>query len=166
MRKIGLLQTVLIVVLLFGCSHSDTGVVRQPIYSRPLNGEAKTLQSWQGDYPVAQLNLLPEIQRERAVGFITDAKTFRAVWKALKPGEAVPEIDFTTNMALFARNIQFYNRISIAKVSVKDGVAEVLAMETLSAMPIEDRVAMSLVVVARDGINGLRAGNGIIKISD
>jgi len=57
-------------------------------------------------------------------------------------------------------------RISIAKVSVKDGVAEVLAMETMSVMPIEDRVAMSLVVVARDGINGLRVDNGIIKISD
>ena len=51
-------------------------------------------------------------------------------------------------------------------MSVKDGVAEVLAMETLSAMPIEDRVTMSLVVVVRDGINGLRVGNGIIKISD
>jgi hypothetical protein len=33
-------------------------------------------------------------------------------------------------------------------------------------MPIDDRVAMSLVVVARDGINGLRVDNGIIKISD
>jgi hypothetical protein len=87
-------------------------------------------------------------------------------WKAFKPGEAVPEIDFTTNRVLFARNIQFYNRISIGKVSVKDGVAEVLAMETLSAMPIEDRIAMSLVVVAGDGINGLRFGYGIIKISD
>ena len=51
-------------------------------------------------------------------------------------------------------------------MSVKDGVAEVLAMETMSVIPIEDRVAMSLVVVARDGINGLRVGNEIIKISD
>ncbi|MGD9071083.1 MAG: hypothetical protein PVI69_04900 [Desulfobacterales bacterium] len=51
-------------------------------------------------------------------------------------------------------------------MSVKDGVAEVLAMETLSTMPIEDRVTISLVVVARDGINDLRDGNGIIKISD
>jgi hypothetical protein len=166
MKKINLLPTVLIVVLLFGCSHSVTGVVQQPSHSRSLNGEAKTLHSWQGDYPVAQLNLLPEMQREQAVGYITDAKTFRAVWKAFKPGAAVPEIDFTTNMVLFARNIQFYNRISIGKVSVKDGVADVLAMETLSAMPIEDRLAMSLVVVARDGINGLRIGDGIIKISN
>jgi hypothetical protein len=35
---------------------------------------------------------------------------------------------------------------------------------TLSAMPIENRVAMSPVEVARDGINGLKVGNGIIKI--
>ena len=166
MKKFNLLPTVLTLVLLFGCSQSDTGVVKQPSYFKPFNGEAKTLQSWQGDYPVAQLNLLPEMQREQAVGFIADAKTFRAVWKAFKPGEAVPEIDFTTNMVLFARNIQFYNRISIGKVSVKDGVAEVLAMETMSAIPIEDRVAMSLVVVASEGINGLKVGNGIINIFD
>ena len=163
MKKFNLLPTVLTLVLLFGCSQSDTGVVKQPSYFKPFNGEAKTLQSWQGDYQVAQLNLLPEMQREQAVGFIADAKTFRAVWKAFKPGEAVPEIDFTTNMVLFARNIQFYNRISIGKVSVKDGVAEVLAM---SAIPIEDRVAMSLVVVDSEGINGLKVGKGIINISD
>ena len=166
MKKINRLPTVLTLVLLFGCSHADTGVVKQPSYFKPINGEAKTLQSWQGDYPVAQINLLSEMQREQAIGFITDAKTFRAVWKAFKPGEAVPEIDFTTYMVLFARNTQFYNRISIGKVSVKDGVAEVLAMETMSAVPIEDRVAMSLVVVASEGINGLRVGNGIINISD
>ena len=51
-----------------------------------------------------------------------------------------PEIDFTVNLVLFARNTQFYNRINIGKVNVSNGVAEVLAMETMSAMPIEDKV--------------------------
>ena len=58
------------------------------------------------------------------------------------------------------------NHILIGKVSVKDGVAEVLAMETLLATPIEDRFAMSLAVGARDGINGFRVGKGIINISN
>ena len=110
---------------------------------------------------MAQLDLLPDKQREQAVGFIDDAKTFEKVWKAFKPGEAVPEIDFKTNFVLFVRNTQFYNRISIGKVKVTNGVAEVLAMETMSAMPIEDKVAMSLVVVARMGIKGLKTGDGI-----
>ena len=132
---------------------------------QPLNGEAKILQSWQGDYPVAQLNLLPEKQRENAVGFIGDTETFKAVWNAFKPGEAVPVIDFKTNLVLFARNTQFYNRIRIGKVNVTNGVAEVLAMETMSAMPIEDKVAMSMVVVARQGITGVQSGDEIIQIN-
>ena len=46
-----------------------------------------------------------------------------------------------------------------------NGVAEVLAMETMSAMPIEDKVAMSLVVIARQGITGIQSGDKIIQIN-
>ncbi|MEA3441145.1 MAG: hypothetical protein U9R58_12780 [Chloroflexota bacterium] len=130
-----------------------------------LDGEAEILQSWQGDYPVAQLILLPEKQYKQAVGFIGNAKTFAGVWKAFKPGEAVPEIDFTTKLVLFARNTQFYNRISIGKVNVIKGVAELLAMETMSAMPIQDKVAMSLVVVVSEGITAIQAGDKNIQIN-
>jgi len=134
-------------------------------HSQPLNGEAKILQSWQGDYPADQFQLLPGNQQEQAIGFIGDAKTFAGVWKAFKPGDAVPEIDFKTNLVLFARNTQFYNRISIGKVNAANGVAELLAMETMSAMPIEDKVAMSIVVVARKGITAIQAGDKIIAIN-
>jgi len=134
-------------------------------HSQPLDGEAKILQSWQGDYSVDKLNLLPEKQREQAVGFIDNAEIFEGVWKAFKPGEDVPKIDFKANLVLFARNTQFYNRIIIGKVNVTNGVAEVLAMETMSAMPIEDKVAMSLVVVARHGITAIHAGDKIILIN-
>jgi len=134
-------------------------------HSQPFDGEAKILQSWQGDYSVDKLNLLPEKQREQAVGFIDNAEIFEGVWKAFKPGEDVPKIDFKANLVLFARNTQFYNRIIIGKVNVTNGVAEVLAMETMSAMPIEDKVAMSLVVVARHGITAIHAGDKIILIN-
>jgi hypothetical protein len=133
--------------------------------TKTLTGEAEILQSWQGDYPTAQLKLLPENQREQAVGFIDDTKVFAGVWNAFKPGEAVPEIDFTANLVLFARNSQFFNRISIGKVNITNGVAEVLAMETMSAMPIEDRVAMSLVVVSRKGITAIKTGDKIIPVN-
>ena len=135
-------------------------------HSERANGEAKILQSWHGDYPVAQLRVLPEGQREQPVGFINDAKTFENFWKAFKPGEAVAEIDFRVNLVLFVRNTQFYNRIRIGKVNVTNGVAEVLAMETLSAMPIEDKVAMSLVVVARKGIPGIQSGDKVMPVKD
>ena len=130
--------------------------------SRPE--EATILQSWQGEYPVARLDLLPEQQRQQAVGFIGDAETFEAVWQAFKPGEDGPEIDFETTLVLFARNTQFYNRISIVKVELRDGVAEVLAMETMSAMPIEDDVATSLAVVARRGITAIRIGSQNVPV--
>ena len=134
-------------------------------HMQSLNGEAKILQSWQGDYPTAQLNLLPDNQRENAVGFIGNIETFKAVWNALKPEEAVPDIDFNTNVVLFVKNTQFYNRIRIGKVNVTNGVADVLAMETIPAMPIEDKVAMSLVVIARQGITGIKSGDKIIQIN-
>jgi len=129
-----------------------------------LDGEAEILRSWQGNFPVNQLQVLPEKQRQQAVGFIDDAKTFEGVWKAFKPGVDVPEIDFTANLVFFARNTQFYNRIRIGKVNVKNSVAELLAMETMSAMPIEDKVAMSLVVVPRKGIKAIQTVDKNIPI--
>jgi len=135
-------------------------------HSQPLDSEAEISQSWQGDYPVARIDLLPEKQRKQGVGFIDDAKTFENVWNALKPGKTVPKMDFKTNFVLFARNTQFYNRISIGKVNVKKGVAEVLAMETMSAMPIEEKVAMSMVLIARKGISAIQTGDKIVSIDD
>ena len=159
-----ILLVLVYVAITAGCAsvEQQAGPLAHPLL--PLNGESKILQSWQGDYPVTNLRLLPEKQREQAVGFIDDAKTFEDVWKAFKPGEAVPDIDFKSNLILFTRNTQFYNRISIGKVNVKNGVAEVLAMETMSAMPIEDKVAMSLVVVPRQGIAAIQTGDDNIPI--
>ncbi len=152
-------------MLLVGCSHSNTGTMEKASHAQAVKNEAKILRSWQGDYPVDKLSQLPENQREYGIGYIDNAKTFNRVWKALKPGEELPEIDFKANLAIFVRNTQFYNRISIGQVKVKNGVAEILAMETMSAMPIEDKVAMSLVVVARKGIIAVQSGDEIIPVN-
>lgn len=127
--------------------------------------EAEILQAWQGDFPVAQLDVLPVNQRERSVGFIDNAKAFATIWKRFKSSENVPEINFAENLVLFARNTHFYNRISIGRVNIVDGIAEVLAMETMSAMTIEDMVGMSLVVIPRKGIVGVRTGGEIMQLS-
>ena len=164
MKRISLLFTVLTLATLFGCNCSDTGATEKADQTQAIKSEAEILQSWHGDYPVAQLGQLPEKQLENSVGYIDDAKTFEGVWKAFKPGEDVPEIDFKANLALYTRNTQFYNRISIGKVDVTDGVAEVLAMETMSAMPIEGTVAMSLAVISRQGITAVQTGDKNIPI--
>jgi hypothetical protein len=130
----------------------------------PLTGQAEILQSWHGDFPVPQLNLLPDGQQEQGIGFIGDASTFEGVWKVFMPDEGVPEIDFKGHLVFFARNTQFYNRIRIGQINVREGVAEVLAMETMSAMPIEKKVAMSMAVVARQGIKALQTADETIPL--
>ena len=114
--------------------------------------------SWQGDYPVDALRKLPAGQRDAATGFITDAATFASVWRAFQPDETVPHVDFEQDLVVFARNVNFYNRTRIAQVQIKDGVLEILAMETMSAHPIEDEVAMSLAVIPRKGAEAVRVG--------
>jgi hypothetical protein len=164
MKRIILLLMVLTLATLFACNCSDTVATEKGDQTQAIKSEAEILQSWHGYYPVAQLNMLPEGQRENSVGYIDDAKTFKGVWNAFKPGVDMPKIDFKANLVLFTRNTQFYNRTRIGKVNVTNGVAEVLAMETMSAMPIEEKVAMSIVVVARKGITALQARDKNIPI--
>lgn len=135
-----------------------------PGEARAAGGDAEILQSWQGDFPTARIDQLPEGQRDSPVGYLNDAGSFGAAWRAMHPGQEVPAVDFQANLVLFARNTQFYNRLNIGKVTVSGGVAELLAMETMSALPVEDKAAISLVVVPRRGIEGLRLGERVIRL--
>ena len=164
MCTIRLMTAALLLALFMSCGHAEKPSPEAMPPGPPLTGDAAVLQSWPGDFPVAQIDRLPAGQRGQSIGYIGDRDVFKGVWTAFKPGETVPDIDFVNQLVLFARNTQFYNRISIGKVMVKAGVAEVLAMETMSAMPIEDTVAMSLVVVARAGITGLQTGATVTPI--
>ncbi len=129
-----------------------------------LSKEVSILQTWSGDYPVAQLERLPVGQSQSSVGFVGDEATFAAVWEAFKPGENVPEVDFSKNIVVFTRNVDFYNRTNIFRVTLKNGVAEVLAMETMSALPIEDWAAMALAVIPRTGVKFIRVGEGQVVV--
>jgi hypothetical protein len=124
------------------------------------------LRKWNGDYPVARLDLLPEHQRRTRVGYLGDAEAFAEVWKAFKPGEGVPEVDFGVKLVVFSRNVDYYNRTAIFKVGLKNGVAEILAMETLSAIPIGDNVAMAMAEVPRAGIRFLQSGQQRVPVSE
>jgi acid phosphatase (class A) len=130
----------------------------------PVRFEAEVRQAWQGDYPVAALGLLPDGQRDQPVGFIDNPVTFEDVWHAWKPSDPVPDVDFTTRLVLYARNTQFYNRLSIGRVTVTGGIAEVIALETLSAIPVEDKVALSMAVVDRAGIFAVQSGQVVMPI--
>ena len=122
------------------------------------NGPQELLPSakWSGDYPVAALGLLPDGQQQNRVGYIGDAATFAKVWQGFMPEEALPAVDFKNDLVVFSRNVVYYNRTNIFKVVLTSGVAEILAMETMTAIPVEDRAAMAMAVVPRAGIMAIR----------
>jgi hypothetical protein len=121
-------------------------------------------QSWSGDYPVTELGRLPAGQRDSGVGYLGSAAAFEPVWAVFKPGEAIPAVDFGKHVVVFHRNVAFYNRTRIFKVTLRDGVADVLAMETLSAIPIEDKVAMAMAVIPRADVKSLRSGTASVPL--
>ncbi len=154
------------VLVIIACAHPNRETVTPIHQTQAITGAAEILQFWHGDYPVDGLEMLPEEASQPGTGYIADPKVFEMVWTAFKPDEPVPVIDFESNLVIFVRNIQYFNRISIGKIKLKEGVAEVLAMETRSAMPIEDRVAISMVEVSRHGIIGIQARGGVIWVRD
>jgi hypothetical protein len=76
----------------------------------------------------------------------------------------VPAVDFEKNLVVFSRNTQFYNRTRIGKTELNDGVLEIVAMETLTSRPIEDKVAMAMAVVPREGIRSVKASDELIPV--
>ena len=135
--------------------------------NKPVHNEAMDLpmiEKWSGDYPVAGLGKLPEGQQDMAAGYIGDAETFIPVWRLFMPTEMLPPIDFSKNIVVFSRNIQFYNRTSILKVTLQGGTAEIIAMETMSALPIEEKVAMAMAVIPREGITAIQTGAEKIQV--
>ena len=158
------ISVTLFLIFLLSCARSINSKPEQSQPMPPINGEAKIQQSWQGDYPVDRLTALPENTGQQGIGYIADPKRFGRVWAIFKPGESEPGIDFEENLIIFVRNIHYYNRIQIGKIKLENGVAEVLAMETLSARPIEDVVAISMAVVSRKGITGIQARDGVVKV--
>ncbi len=122
------------------------------------------LEKWSGDYPVSELGRLPEGQQVMAAGYIGDSETFIPIWRAFMPKEILPAVDFRKNIAVFTRNVQFYNRTSILKVTLQGGTAEIIAMETMSALPIEEKVAMAMAVIPREGVMAIQAGTERIDV--
>ena len=122
------------------------------------------LKHWIGEYPVARLDQLPEAQRDTPIGFINDPDIFRAVWQAFKPKDEPPKLDFDHNMVIFIRNVRFFNRTRILKVVLTDGIADIVAMETRSALPIEDKMAMALAEIPKKGVRAVRTKKHLIPV--
>jgi hypothetical protein len=136
-----------------------------PFVGAADKAEIKPSEKWTGTYPTNKLDQLPKEQRETAVGYIGDAKTFKAVWKAWKPDDKLPEVDFKKNVVIFTRNTKFLNRINIAKITLEDGKLDLVALETRTANPIEDKVHMAMAVIPRKGVKNIKVGDKSIKVA-
>jgi hypothetical protein len=134
------------------CLVACTPVAVQSSEPRNLTPSA----TWSGDYPIAALDQLPPGQQQNRAGYIGDVDTFARIWQNFMPETALPAVDFENNLVIFHRNVVYYNRTNIFKVTLTEGVAEVLAMETMSAMPVEDRAAMAMAVIPRAGVKAIR----------
>lgn len=70
------------------------------------------------------------------------------------------------NAVLFERNTEFYNRISIAKGTLADEILTLLAMETMSARPIKEKVAMTTAVVPHAGVKTVKPSTGDVPLPE
>ena len=148
MTRVTTLSLVIGLICLVAC----TPVAVQSSEPRDLTPSA----TWSGDYPIVALDQLPPGQQQNRAGYIGDVDTFAKVWQNFMPEAALPAVDFANNLVVFHRNVVYYNRTNIFKVTLTEGVAEVLAMETMSAMPVEDRAAMAMAVIPRAGVKAIR----------
>lgn len=73
---------------------------------------------WQGAIRVADLALLPERGDQQGTGLIADPATWTQVWRAFRPDEAVPAIDFSTEFIAFARNRETVGAVSLMHVAI------------------------------------------------
>jgi hypothetical protein len=122
------------------------------------------VKKWDGDFPVGALKKLPRGQQKTPVGYIGDRGSFSDIWKSFKPGQKVPAVDFGKNMVVFTRNVKFYNRKAITKVTLLEGIMEVQGVETVTSVPVTNKVAMAMAEVPRQGVKTLRAGDKFIPV--
>jgi hypothetical protein len=159
--------SILLFLLIVSCSKRQAEVDTLLKADENASADPRELvihQSWSGDYPVAELQRLPEGQQETAIGYLGNAQIFSTVWKVFLPEEEIPEIDFSKRMVVFVRNITYFNRTNIMTVKLAGGVVEVLAMETMSALPIEEKAAMAMAVIDRAGMRAIKAGETEIEV--
>ena len=87
-------------------------------------------------------------------------------WRAFNPDVQPPYINFTEHLVVFSRNITYYNHTSIAEVTLEMGIAELITIETLTAMPIEDRVATAIAVIPRRGVHFIQTGREYVSVQN
>jgi hypothetical protein len=148
-------------------SSSEAGV-KTPTQPLSSLGEKQNylpiLNRWGGDYPIAQLDRLKECHAQGNGGYIGDEATFARFWETFKNGTAVPKVDFSKNLVAFVIGGKSYKQMFIAKVTLKDNVAEMVADGNTSGPPPEGSLVMALAVIPRAGVNFICVGKEQVAV--
>ena len=126
------------------------------IAPQPTN--IKIVMSWGADVSAAEFEALPSWIPALKGGYVCDEAAFTALWSVLKPGTIPPKIDFTKHMVVFAARDSAYEQLFVAKVDLKDGVAEVVANGYPGGQSRPDRLAIAAAVIPKFGIQFLKVG--------
>jgi hypothetical protein len=146
-----------LIILLFSLSLVACSLPLLPTSEN--NHHVPILAFLSGDFPVAALDSLPNNQREASIGFLETQQQLDLVLGQIDSADSLSyQVDFSTQIVLFVRNTVFYNRLSIGQVTLEGDTLKVTSMQTMSAMPIRSKVAISMVVVPRQGATYLESG--------
>ena len=69
-------------------------------------------------------------------------------------------------VVVFSRNVQYLNKLDILAVTIKDGTLDILAKQTQTAAPIEDKLYISFAVISRAGVKAIQNGDLKLQILD
>ena len=147
--------------LLYACTTLSADI------STVKDGPVQILGTLNGDLPVSSLKMLPVELQEQPVGYLSSQKQLDVFLQSIQAdGTLLPVVDFSSQIILFAKNTVYYNRLSIGQVFREGETLTILAMETRSAMPVTDKVAISLVIIERNGAMFIDAGNTKVTIEN
>lgn len=114
-------------------------------------------QSWDGI--IQNRNLLKQSPAE---GFLLDAKAWEKMWKAWRPGEKLPAVDFEKEIAIIL-TVPGPNRISSPDLVVnKDGNVRV-PLPTSTLLPDDGRIGYKILIIDRSGVNSINGGRSITR---
>jgi len=149
---------ILLAFLLVLAAALPTGAAGRGERALPQPGFLKIGTSWSGEAPALAVAALPQWRQRLGAGCIGDAEGFAAFWKVFKPGTIPPRLDFTNNLVVFVAREAVYEQLVIVKVTLKEGMCEVVANGNRSESPRQDRLSVAAAVIPRGGIKFLRVG--------
>lgn len=155
-------------ILLSALAFCAEAGARNPVKSLDFAKEKQKylsiLNRWDGYYPISQLERLEEWHATPRGGCFFEEAVFASFWQVFKEGKKVPSVDFDKNMVVFVGGDGSSPPMIITKISIKDGIAEVLADRCPPGSTHEEGLPMALAEIPRAAVQLIRIGQQQIAV--